>query len=57
MEAFQEDGEEEVEPPGGRQEALVRRRLAEGSRFVKLSETLFTSILKCYTKQCEDIDW
>lgn len=45
MEAFQEGGGEEVEPPGGRQEALVRRRLAEGSRFVKLSETLFTSIV------------
>lgn len=41
MEAFQEEGEEEVEPPGGRQEALVRRRLADGSRFVKLSSRQF----------------
>lgn len=44
MEAFQEEGEEEVEPPGGREEALVRCCLAEWSRLVKLSETLFTSI-------------
>lgn len=61
MEAFQEEGEEEVEPPGGREEALVRCCLAEWSRFVKLSETLFTSIessifFKCYTKQYQDID-